>query len=164
MILEKEEIPLARSETSEKNPSEFFCKANTKNSGSQGGVKSAGAWKPNCFLKLAFFIVFFTNVMKNYHYLDKGLLIFLMRCAAMTGQTVPLETDQSLVSLCPFNHSILGLLALCSSTELGQPAGSYPMWREFYAQTRTRVVSLITGCRQPSLFQAASQTPGRHQS
>lgn len=38
----------------------------------------------------------------------------------MTGQTVPLETDQSLVSLCPFNHSILGLLALCSSTELGQ--------------------------------------------
>lgn len=58
--------------------------------------------------------------MKNYHYSDKGLLIFLMRCAAMTGQTVPLETDQSLVSLCPFNHSILGLLALCSSTELGQ--------------------------------------------
>jgi len=76
----------------------FFYKDNTKSSGPQGEVKSADVWKTICFLKVAFFIVF--SLMWRITQI-KDLLIFLVACAAMTGQTVPSETDQALVILCP---------------------------------------------------------------
>lgn len=60
MILAKEKIPLAVSEASERNPIFiylfFFFTMSTPRT--LGGVKTADVGKINCFLKVAFFIVF----------------------------------------------------------------------------------------------------------